>query len=47
MPEALLEMLIIGPVAEVARRWLAGAPGSDIEEASRLLPERIWRSVRT
>ncbi len=46
LPEPLLEMLIIGPVAEVARRWLAGAPGIDLEEAGRLVPERIWRSVR-
>lgn len=46
VPEPLLEMLIIGPVAEIARRWLAGAPGIDLEEASRIIPERIWRSVR-
>jgi AcrR family transcriptional regulator len=46
LPEPLLEMLIIGPVAEIARRWLAGAPGIDLEEATRLVPERIWRSVR-
>ncbi|MBX3209996.1 MAG: TetR/AcrR family transcriptional regulator [Labilithrix sp.] len=46
LPEPLLEMLIIGPVAETARRWLAGAPGIDLREASRLLPERIWRAVR-
>ena len=44
--EPLLEMLIIGPVAEIARRWLAGAPGIDLAEAARLVPERIWRSVR-
>jgi hypothetical protein len=47
MPEPLLEMMIIGPVAELARRWLAGVPGIDLEEAARLLPERVWRSVRT
>jgi AcrR family transcriptional regulator len=46
LPEPLLEMLIIGPVAEIARRWLAGAPGIDLEEAARVVPERIWRSVR-
>jgi AcrR family transcriptional regulator len=46
MPEPLLEMMIIGPVAEVARRWLAGVPGIDLDEAARLLPERVWRSVR-
>lgn len=46
LPESLHEMLVIGPVAEVARRWLAGAPGIDLGQAARLLPERIWHSVR-
>lgn len=46
LPETLLEMLLIGPVAEFTRRWLAGAPGFDLDEARRLLPERIWRSLR-
>jgi len=42
----LFEMLVIGPVAETARRWLAGGShGIDLAEASRVLPERIWRSV--
>ena len=46
LPEPLLEILIIGPVAETARRWVAGAPGIDLDEAARVLPERIWRAVR-
>lgn len=46
LPESLIEILAIGPVAEVSRRWLAGAPGYDLDEAARLLPERIWRSLR-
>ncbi|MFI6512264.1 TetR/AcrR family transcriptional regulator [Streptosporangium sp. NPDC050855] len=46
LPDALTETLVVGPVAETARRWLAGAPGIDLDEACRLLPERIWRSVR-
>lgn len=46
LPEPLLETMIIGPVAEVSRRWIAGAPGIDLDEASLLLPERVWRSVR-
>ncbi|MET8051934.1 TetR/AcrR family transcriptional regulator [Streptosporangium sp. NPDC005286] len=46
LPDELIEMLVVGPVAETARRWLAGAPGIDLDEASRLLPERIWRSLR-
>lgn len=47
LPAPLVEMLLIGPVAETARRWLAGAPGIDLAQAARLLPERIWRSLRT
>jgi AcrR family transcriptional regulator len=46
LPEPLLEMLIIGPVAEIARRWIAGAPGIDLDEAARIVPERVWRSVK-
>ncbi|GAA0283944.1 TetR/AcrR family transcriptional regulator [Cryptosporangium japonicum] len=46
LPDALLEMLIIGPVAETARRYLAGAPGIDLADAARVLPERIWFAVR-
>jgi len=45
LPPALLEMLLIGPVAETVRRWLAGAPGVGLDEAAELLPERVWRSV--
>ena len=45
LPPALLEMLLVGPVAETVRRWLAGAPGVDLKEAAVLLPERVWRSV--
>ncbi|EME19756.1 TetR/AcrR family transcriptional regulator [Rhodococcus triatomae] len=46
LPLPLIEMLVIGPVAETSRRWLAGAPGIDLEEAARVLPDRIWASVR-
>jgi AcrR family transcriptional regulator len=46
LPAWLVEMLLIGPVAETARRWLAEAPGIDLALAARLLPERIWRSLR-
>ncbi|MGJ6967931.1 TetR/AcrR family transcriptional regulator [Streptosporangium sp. G11] len=47
LPDALTETLVVGPVAETARRWLAGAPGIDLDEACHLLPERIWHSLRT
>lgn len=45
LPEPLIEMLVIGPVAEVTRRWLSGAPDIDLDQASRLLPERVWQSL--
>lgn len=46
LPMAQVEMLLIGPVAEVTRRWLAGAPEIDLAESARVLPERIWRSLQ-
>lgn len=46
LPDPLTEMLVIGPVAETSRRWLAGATDVDLTIAARLLPERIWQSVR-
>lgn len=46
LPMAQVEMLLIGPVAEVTRRWLAGAPEIDLAESARVLPERIWQSLR-
>jgi hypothetical protein len=46
LPSPLTEMLVIGPVAEVARRWFAGAPGLDLDQAADPLPERVWRSFR-
>lgn len=45
IPPALFEMIVIGPVAETARRWLGGARDIDPKEASRVLPDLIWRSV--
>lgn len=45
LPPALFEMLVIGPVAETARRWLAGDPRIDLDEAARLLAPRIWAAV--
>ncbi|MDT0341966.1 TetR/AcrR family transcriptional regulator [Streptomyces litchfieldiae] len=46
LPPALTEMLVIGPVSVAVSRWLAGVPGFDLDEAARLLPERVWQSVR-
>ncbi|PBC62025.1 TetR family transcriptional regulator [Streptomyces sp. Tue6028] len=45
LPPALVESLVLGPVVAVARRWLSGIDDVDLDEAARVLPERIWRSV--
>ncbi|MEV0320764.1 TetR/AcrR family transcriptional regulator [Streptomyces sp. NPDC050658] len=41
----MVEALVMGPVIATARRWLSGIDDSDLEEAVRVLPERIWRSI--
>ncbi|WP_238016893.1 TetR/AcrR family transcriptional regulator [Dactylosporangium sp. AC04546] len=41
----MAEMLVIGPAAETARRWLAGDPAIDLAEAETVLPPRVARSV--
>ncbi len=45
LPAPLFEMLVVGPVAETARRWLTGDVTIDLDLAARLLPARIVRSV--
>ncbi|MCQ6554652.1 TetR/AcrR family transcriptional regulator [Streptomyces sp. C10-9-1] len=40
----LIESLVLGPVVGVVRRWLTMGD-IDLEEAARVLPDRIWRSV--
>ncbi|MGV9386491.1 TetR/AcrR family transcriptional regulator [Nonomuraea sp. NPDC003707] len=41
----MIESLVLGPVIGVVRRWLT-VGDLDLKEAARVLPERIWRSVR-
>ncbi|MEU8347277.1 transcriptional regulator, TetR family [Actinomadura meyerae] len=43
---AMMEMLLIGPVAETARRWLSAPDAVDLDEAAAVLPPRIWRSLQ-
>lgn len=38
------EMIVIGPVAETARRWLLGEP-FDLSEARTVLADTIWRAL--
>ncbi|MHA6791941.1 TetR/AcrR family transcriptional regulator [Pseudonocardia bannensis] len=46
LPAPLMEILVVGPPGEAARRWLAGSPDVDLEQAVALLPEQVWRSVK-
>ncbi|MCB5178986.1 TetR/AcrR family transcriptional regulator [Streptomyces antimicrobicus] len=45
LPGPLVEVLVMGPVAEAARRWLASTYDLDLDEAARALPDAIWRSL--
>lgn len=45
LPPALMEVVVIGPAAEWARRWLAQGPGLDLPTALRTLPDTVWRSI--
>lgn len=46
MPGPVIEVLVMGPVAETARRWLSSTYEIDLDEAAKLLPDSIWRSLR-
>ncbi len=46
LPLPLYEILLIGPLAELARRWLSGGSAIDMDDAWKHLPERIWTSVK-
>ncbi|MFF1378297.1 TetR/AcrR family transcriptional regulator [Streptomyces sp. NPDC058308] len=45
LPVPLVEALVMGPVVATARRWLSGIDDVDLDEAARVLPDRIWRSI--
>ncbi|MFZ3596207.1 TetR/AcrR family transcriptional regulator [Streptomyces sp. BH104] len=45
LPEPLIEALVLGPVVGLARGWLAGTHETDLDQAARVLSERIWRSL--
>ncbi|WP_328764648.1 TetR/AcrR family transcriptional regulator [Streptomyces sp. NBC_00272] len=46
LPPALIETMLMGPVSEAARRWLSPTYDLDLAEATRLLPDCIWDSLR-
>jgi len=45
LPPALMEVVVVGPAAEFARRWLSGVPGLEMDAAVKALPDTVWRSV--
>ncbi|MFE0100464.1 TetR/AcrR family transcriptional regulator [Streptomyces sp. NPDC059009] len=45
LPVPLVEALVMGPVIATARRWLSGIDDVDLDQAARILPERIWCSL--
>jgi AcrR family transcriptional regulator len=45
LPPELLEVLVMGPIFELTRRWLAGDEAIDLARALRLLPERVCRAI--
>ncbi|MGW7056134.1 hypothetical protein [Streptomyces sp. NPDC054887] len=46
LPAPVLEVLVMGPVEETARRWLASTYDIDLDQAARILPDRILRSLQ-
>ncbi|MFF5426208.1 MULTISPECIES: TetR/AcrR family transcriptional regulator [unclassified Streptomyces] len=44
LPVPVIETLVLGPVVGLARRWIT-LGDVDLDEAARILPDRIWRSV--
>ncbi|MFB6577031.1 TetR/AcrR family transcriptional regulator [Streptomyces sp. NPDC056402] len=46
LPAPVVEVLVMGPLAEAARRWLSSTYEIDLTEAARYLPDHIWRSLR-
>ncbi|MFF4079313.1 TetR/AcrR family transcriptional regulator [Streptomyces sp. NPDC087218] len=46
VPAPILEVLVMGPVTEIAHRRLARTDDMDLAQAARILPDRVWRSLR-
>ncbi|MYW68117.1 TetR family transcriptional regulator [Streptomyces sp. SID8379] len=44
LPVPLIESMVLGPVIGAARRWLS-VGDIDLDQAARVLPDRIWRSL--
>ena len=45
LPPSVIEVLVMGPIEETARRWLSSTYDIDLNQAARILPDRILRSL--
>ena len=46
LPEDLYRPLLVGPLHEFSRQWLAGRGDSTIAEAQSVLAEAVWQSLK-
>ncbi|MEU9148854.1 TetR/AcrR family transcriptional regulator [Streptomyces sp. NPDC048349] len=46
LPASVIEVMVMGPLTEAARRWLSSTYEIDLAESARHLPDLIWRSLR-
>lgn len=46
LPPAYYEIVVVGQVAELSRRWLAGAPGLDLQTGCAVLQRTTWDAVK-
>ncbi|MFD9338554.1 TetR/AcrR family transcriptional regulator [Streptomyces sp. NPDC060028] len=46
LPGPVVEVLVIGPPCEAARRWLSNTYDLDLDEVAKVLPDAVWRSLR-
>ncbi|MGR4882603.1 TetR/AcrR family transcriptional regulator [Streptomyces sp. LARHCF249] len=46
LPAPVIEVMVMGPLTEAARRWLSSTYEIDLPDVARHLPELIWRSLR-
>lgn len=45
LPQALYEPLLLGPLAHIARGWLADPEALGLDEVAGALPDRIWGAL--
>jgi AcrR family transcriptional regulator len=46
LPQDLYQPIIVGPLHQFSRQWLAGRGASNIAEAQKVLAEAVWQALR-